>query len=338
MLGLRYYKADPATYLIQTRGGKVRRQGRGLSFFFYAPKSSLTAVPVSAQEAPFIFTLQTADYQALRVQGQITFRAEDPLTLSQVLNFTLADDGKTYVSEDPLKLADRVVRVAQTLVQKIIQATPLRDALKQLDPLDTALKAGLNGNVQLQQLGLSVLEASVLSILPTPETAKALEAEARESILKESDDAIYDRRRSALEQERSIKEAELQTDIAVQRKQQEIAAEKLENERALAQRRAVNDRERLEADIAAEAKREELISQVVTNREKEANADAHAITVKLKAYEAIPVDKLKAMAMAQMAPDQLMALAMDSFATNADKIGNLNITPDLLQQLTAGAR
>ena len=55
MLGLRYYKADPATYLIQTRGGKVRRQGRGLSFFFYAPKSSLTAVPVSAQEAPFIF-------------------------------------------------------------------------------------------------------------------------------------------------------------------------------------------------------------------------------------------------------------------------------------------
>ena len=50
----------------------------------------------------------------------------------------------------------------------------------------------------------------------------ALEAETREKILKESDDAIYLRRNSSVEQERKIKENELNTEIAVENKKKQI--------------------------------------------------------------------------------------------------------------------
>ena len=60
----------------------------------------------------------------------------------------------------------------------------------------------------------SVTNINILSILPNKETARALEAETRENILREADDAVYKRRNAAVEQERKIKENELNTQIA----------------------------------------------------------------------------------------------------------------------------
>ena len=45
------------------------------------------------------------------------------------------------------------------------------------------------------------------------------------------------------------------------------------------------------------------------------------------------MENLKAMALASMKPEQLMAVAFDSLAQNADKIGELTITPDLFGQM-----
>ena len=62
MLNLvRYVKTDPATYLIQYRKGKVRRQGSGLSFF--VPSSTLMSVPLVSVDLPFMFAESTADFQ-----------------------------------------------------------------------------------------------------------------------------------------------------------------------------------------------------------------------------------------------------------------------------------
>ncbi|MFV8208472.1 NrtR-regulated NrtX, partial [Enterobacter cloacae complex sp.6701988] len=107
----------------------VHKQGKGLSFWYNADKTSIAALPLNAQEAPFIFNLQTADFQSLRIQGQISFQVKYPEKTADVLNFNLAQDGKSYASEDPLKLSDRVVRSAQTVIQAKTQSTNLRDAL-----------------------------------------------------------------------------------------------------------------------------------------------------------------------------------------------------------------
>lgn len=53
----------------------------------------------------------------------------------------------------------------------------------------------------LLNAGLEVLNFSILAIKPVPETSKALEAEARERLLREADDALYSRRNNAVEQQ-----------------------------------------------------------------------------------------------------------------------------------------
>jgi hypothetical protein len=67
-------------------------------------------------------------------------------------------------------------------------------------------------------LGVEIIGASVLKVKPTPETARALEARAREAILREADEAIYERRKSAVENERAIRQGELDTEVAVEQK------------------------------------------------------------------------------------------------------------------------
>ena len=74
MLGFQYIKASPTTYILQYQAGKPVREGQGLSFFYFAPNSSLVAVPVSSVEAPFVFKEVSADFQDVTVQGQASFR------------------------------------------------------------------------------------------------------------------------------------------------------------------------------------------------------------------------------------------------------------------------
>src|SRR5204863_3012579 len=116
----------------------------------------------------------------------------------------------------------------------------------------------------LGALGVEVLGFSILAIKPVPETAKALEAEAREKLLRESDDAIYARRNNAVLQERIIRENELNTEVAVQTKQREI------------------EETRLGGQIALEEQRRQLVSTEAENSKIRSDAQAYAVTATLK--------------------------------------------------------
>lgn len=330
MLGIRYYKAEPTTFVVKTVNGKTTDKGKGLSFFYNSATTSIAAVPMNAQEAPFIFNLQTADFQAVKVQGQITFRVANPGAIAEILNFNLKKDGVSYLSEDPLKLNDRIVRSAQTIVQNEVQKTKLRDAFVINTKIAQLIQQELASDVAVEAMGIEVLNTIVGRISADPETARALEAEARELILQEADDAVYGRRKSAVEQERLIKEAELQTDLSVQQKEQEIAESRVENEREILRGKAKTDAERVQANIDRETQRQSLVALQSDNRKQEADTEAYAVTAKMEAFKALPVENLKAMALANMNPEQLMAMAFESLAQNAGKIGELNITPDLL--------
>ncbi|HHQ2583851.1 SPFH domain-containing protein [Providencia rettgeri] len=333
MFNFKYFKADSSTFVIQSVNGKVRKQGKGLSFWYNSDKTSIAVLPLNAQEAPFIFNLQSSDFQSLRIQGQISFQVVAAEKTADVLNFNLTKDGKSYASEDPLKLSDRVVRAAQTIIQAKIQTTSLRDALLISQSLVTLVSKQLAEQAAIESLGIAILDVSIAAIAPSPETLKALEAQARESILKEADDAIYARRKFSVEQERTIKEAELETDLSVQAKEQQIEEARLDNERKLLRERAEIKQEELTAQVSAEAKRNELVALSVENQRIQSDADAYAIESKMKAYSQLPVENLKALALAKMGPEQLMAMAFESLAQNAGKIGELNISPDLFGQL-----
>jgi len=332
MFGVQFIKIEPTTYVLQYRRGKVVREGTGLSFFYYSPTTSIVAVPVASTDTPFIFQETTADFQTVTIQGQVTYRVSDPKRLAALLNFTLARNGE-YVSEDPGKLPERVIHVINVLARAELQKLPLREAIRASDELVTAVKSGLAVSAEITSLGLEVLGLSILAIKPTPETARALEAETREKLFREADEAIYARRNSAVEQERAIKENELNTEIAVENKKRQIRETKMEADRAVQERENVVKKEALEANIGLEDRRKNLVALAADNARAEADARAYGVSSTMKALSTADAKILQALASTSMRPEQLIAFAFQELAGKADKIGQLNISPDLLREL-----
>jgi hypothetical protein len=333
MLGIKFIKVQPTTYLLEYRSGKIVREGLGLSFFYYAPTTSLVAVPVGSSDVPFIFQETTADFQAVTIQGQVTYRVGDPKRLATLLNYTLAANGQTYVSDDPEKLQERVVHVINVLARAELQKLPLREAIRASDQLVKVVKATLIASEEITSLGLEVLGLSILAVKPTPETARALEAETREKLLRDADEAIYARRNSAVEQERGIKENELNTEIAVENKKRQIRETQMEAERAVQEKKHIQQKEALEANIALENRRKNLVALAAENAKAEADARAYGVATTMKALGSADAKILQTLATAGMNPEQLIAFAFHELAANADKIGQLNISPDLLREL-----
>lgn len=335
MFGIKFIKSQPTTYLLQYRGGKIVREGLGLSFFYYAPTSSLVAVPLASVDIPFIFQETTADFQNVTIQGQVTYRVSEPKRLAAMLNFTLTPGGHGYASEDPEKLSERVIHVINVLARAELQKLPLREAIRASDDLVKTVKAGLIASEEINSLGLEVLGLSILAIKPTPETARALEAETREALFREADEAIYARRNSAVEQERAIKENELNTEIAVENKKRQIRETQMDAERAVQEKKHVQQKEALEANIGLENRRKDLVALAAENAKAEADARGYAVSTTMKALGAADAKILQALATTGMKPEQLIAFAFQELAANADKVGQLNISPDLLRELLA---
>src|SRR5439155_18161206 len=104
---------------------------------------------------------------------------------------------------------------------------------------------------------------------PKPETARALEAQAREELLRNADEAIYSRRNSAVEQERAIKENELNTEIAVENKKRQIKEAQMDADRAVRERRRQIEQEEMSGKIGLEERRRELVDLATTNARQE---------------------------------------------------------------------
>src|SRR5580704_14207526 len=142
MLGIRYLKAAPTTYIRHFKGGAVKREGAGLSFFYYAPTSTLVAVPLASADLPFVFHESSADFQTLTVQGQITYRVADAERLSKLLDYTVDAEQKP-LSKDSEVLSLRLTQEAQVLTRAATGRLVLRDALVASDAIASEVAAGL---------------------------------------------------------------------------------------------------------------------------------------------------------------------------------------------------
>ncbi|MDB6028654.1 MAG: band 7 protein, partial [Verrucomicrobiales bacterium] len=328
MLGIKFIKSPPTTYLLQYSKGKLIREGIGLAFFYYSPTTSLISVPIGSSDAPFIFKEVTADFQDVTVQGQVTFRIADAKRVSQLINFTLDSSGKSYVSEDPNKLPMRVVNAINVLTRKELQGLPLRDAIRASDTIVQNVRKNLSESPEITSLGLEILGLSILAIKPSPETARALEAEAREKLLGQADEAIYTRRNAAVEKERAIKENELNTEIAVEMKKRQIREAQMDADRSIQTKRHQMETADMDAQVGLEGKKKQFVAISVENSKAEADARAYGISTSMQALSNVDAKTLQALASVGMKPDQLIAIAFQEIAEKAEKIGQLNISPD----------
>ncbi len=333
MFGIKFIKVQPTTYVLQYKNGLVKREGAGLAFFYYAPTTSMVAVPMGSEDVPFIFDENSADFQQMTVQGQVTYRISDPRKTGALLNFSINPVTQKYVSEDPTKLSQRIINAVKVLTRKGLQKLPLRDALMATDMMSIQVASAIREDSELHELGIEILGLSFLAIKPTPETSRALEAEAREQILKVADEAVYARRNAAVEQERLIKENELSTEIAVETKKRQIRETQMDAEQSIQQKQHELQQSEMQAKIALEAKNTELVSLAMENARREADVRAYSIKGLMQAYEGVDPKLLQSLAMTGMQPGQMIAMAFQELADKAGKIGQLNITPDLLREV-----
>jgi SPFH domain / Band 7 family len=333
MFGIRFAKMPPTTYLFQHKGGVVVREGVGLSFMYYAPTTSLVAVPIGSRDAAFIFQNVVRDFQTVTIQGQVTYRVGDPRKAASLLNFALKADGKTYESDDIEKLSQRVLSASEVLAQEATKAMTLKEALQASDRIAETVAAGLRARNEITALGLDILGVSIVAVKPSPETAKALEADAREAILKGADEAIFARRNFAVEQERSIRESELDTEIAVELKKRSIRETQMDAEASVARKRNEQREAGMIAEIALENKRKDFVQLNAENTRTLADADAYRVGALMKIFEGVDTRVIQALAAAGMEPSQLIAQAFTGIAEKAEKIGQLNVSPDLLHTL-----
>lgn len=336
MFGIRFIKVEPTDFVLQYKKGTVVREGAGLSFFYFGPSTSLVRVPVGSIDVPFIFEEVTADFQEVTIQGQLTFRISDPKRLSKLMNFTLAANGREYASDDPKKLPQRLINHAQVLTRASLKSLRLREALGRSDVLVASLRKGLQTAETIEALGIEVLGFSILAIKPTPETSRALEAEAREQILRKADEAIYARRNASVEQERAIKENELNTEIAVENKKRQIKEAQMDAEKSVQQKKREIREAEMATKISIEEKNKELVTLSTENARAEADTKAYAVAAIMNALSETDPKILQALTTASMQSGQLVALAFKELAESAEKIGQLNVTPDLLRELLDG--
>jgi hypothetical protein len=336
MFGIRYLKAGPTHHVIHYQNGRVRRAGPGLAFFYYQPPSSIVAIPVGTADVPFIFNESTADFQPVTVQGQLTYRIGDPQMVASLLDFTVDGRVDEYVSEDPEKLPPRLVNLTQVLTRAEVGRRPLRQALIASDEVAAAVLAALQASPALRALGVEIMTLSILAIRPTPEIARALEAEARESLQRQADQAIADRRYAAVEQERRIKENELNTEIAVEEKRRQIRETKVAADLAVEAKEQQIREARLAGEIRLEDERRQLVAARVENSRAEADAQAYAVEASLRPLRELDGDILQLLTVQSAEPRLMVSMAMKEIAHNAAKIGQLNITPDLLDSLMQG--
>ncbi len=338
MFGLQFIKVDPTMYLLQYRKGKLVRKGPGLSFFYFAPMTSLVVVPVGSTDLPFIFKEVTSDFQEVTVQGQVVYRVVDPVLLAGMLNFTIDAEKQRYVSDDPEKFPARIVNQVQVLLRGELQGLSLRDVLKSSEALVKRVRDALGRAKVLVALGIEVLDLSIIAIKPTPESARALEAGVREQLLKEADEAIYDRRNAAIEQERAVKENELNTEIAVENKRRQIRETQMDAERAVQEKQRLLKEEDMTGRIALEEKNKDLVQLSAENARVEADAKAYSMAAVMDAIAKIDPKVLNSLASMGMQPNQLIAASFRELAESAAKIGELNISPDLLRELAKQSR
>lgn len=332
MFGIKHVQFDAMTYVLHFSHGEVVKEGRGLSFYYYAPNSSLVAIPLGGNDLPFVFAETTKDYQQLTVQGQISYQITDPKRLADTLDFTVNAKGQ-YKKNDLEKLHQRTINAAQAAVAQLIQQLDLREALAAGGAVKAALLAGLKDNAMIDRLGIDIADVNIIAVRADPDMTRALETETRERLQQEADEAIYERRNFAVEQERKIKESELNTEIALEEKQKQITEKKMETELLRQTNQRKLKRLNLEGRIEHEKQRVALVEQESSNQRQAADTRAYVAETTLAPYRSLDWKKITAL---QNNPDPKLnlSLAFRELAENAGKIGRLNISPDLLERLT----
>ena len=314
----RHMRGTSTLHVRHVRRGSLVHDGTGLSFFFRPLSAVLSEVPVDDRELPLLFHTRTADFQDLAVQASVTFRVTDPATACARINFSFDPDTGRWRGTPLEQVAGLLTETAQQQVLGLVAASPLADVLADgVAQIRQRIQAGLTADPRLAETGLAVIGTRVIALRPEPDVEKALRTPAREQIQQNADRATYERRALAVERERAIAENELQNQIELARREEQLVAQRGANTRRQAEEAAAASR--IEAD--AQAAREQRLAEArAAGTRALGKAKAAGEAARVAAYRDLP-------------QASVLALAAKDLAGSLPQISTLVLAPDLLAPL-----
>ena len=300
-------RSDATHHVIRYANGRVRRSGRGLSFWFLPQTASLAELPMDDREMTLFVKGRSRDFQALSLQGALTWRVADPERLAERVDFTILLASGELRSEPLEQIQTRIAGLANQAALQYLADAPVNDLLGAgLEPLRLRLTAVLGEDPSLTEMGIAVVAVRLTSLAPSSELERALQAPTYESLQQKADQATFERRALAVDKERAIAENELANKIELARREKSLIAQEAEN----AGNRAQGLAEAQQIEAEAEATRIRAVEGAKAETEK----------ARLDVYRDLP-------------PAVLYGLAARELAGKLTKIEHVNVTPDLLASL-----
>jgi regulator of protease activity HflC (stomatin/prohibitin superfamily) len=301
---LAHVRGRPTTYIRHARNGRIGHEGVGRSFWFRPLSAILSEVPVDDRDLPLLFHARTADFQDVVVQLTVTFRLIDPGLASERIDFGVDSKTGLWVSAPLEQLGMLLTDLAQQHTLETVARLTLAEALVEAPRLlRERIETGLAEDGRLQEIGLEVVSLRVGPVRPESDLEKALGTPARELVQQLADRAVFERRALAVESERAIAENELDNQIELARREQELIAQRGENEQR-----------RVEASAAA----------------SKVEATAFAEKTRMLGGAEGDAEKARMAAYGEIDHRTLVALALRDLALNLPEIGQLTVTPDML--------
>jgi regulator of protease activity HflC (stomatin/prohibitin superfamily) len=317
---LRHLRGSTTMHVEHVRNSRTRHAGTGASFWFRPLSAVLSEVPMDDRELPLLFHAHTSDFQDVTVQATVTFRMADPAIAVSRIDFSIDPETGVWRSAPLDHVAGLLTETAQQYAMDMLATTDLTHALAGgVGPVRDAITAGLAHDGRLTDTGITVVGVRVVAVRPEPDVEKALRTPTREQVQQNADKATYERRALAVERERAIGENELQTQIELARREEQLVSQRGANARREAEEAAAADSIATEA----EAQRDQRLAEARAEATRVTGlAEGDAETARLGAYRDLP-------------ETVLLGLAIKELATNLPQIDSLVLSPDLLAPVLA---
>ena len=312
---VRHLRADANMHVRHLRNGRPANEGAGIAFWFRPRTAALVQVPLDDREQALLFHARTSDFQDVTLQATVNYRVVDPSLATSRIDFGIDPTTGAWNGVPLETLGGLLSELAQQPAIDRIAGMEMKEALATgVGPVSEAIAVALADDARLAERGIVVTDVRVVAIRADAELERALQTETREQLQQEADRATYERRALAVERERSIAENELQNQIELARREEDLVDQRGQNERRRATEQAAADA------IAAESKAGRR--QLLASTEAEATrvlgaASAEAEAARYEAYDGVDAAVL-------------LALAAQELAKNLPSIESLTVTPDLL--------
>lgn len=297
-------RSDASNHIIRYRKGKIRQSGRGLVFWFVPETASIAELPMDDREMAVFVKGRSQDFQAVAIQGTLTWHVVDPELLATRVDFSLGLGTGTYKSEPIQRIETRLGGLVNQAALQYLAQAPVRALLDAgPEPLRNQLEAVLAADPALGEIGIAVTAVRLTNLAPSSELERALQTPTFEALQQKADQATFERRALAVEKERAIAENELANKTELARREMLLITQEAEN----ARNRATGHADAQQVEAAAEAERIRTVE----------SAKAEAEQARMTIYRDLP-------------PAVMLGLAAREMAGKLDTIEHLNVTPDLL--------